>query len=114
LGLSSKWLKMPSSALCPFAITTPLRPLVWSDAVIVLFGAGMADVLTEDQKRRILTDSGEFARWEECRAETPEDEEVLYPPLPLSAEDLMRLAISADRAERRRANILLDKQNPNE
>ena len=50
------------------------------------------------------TYSGEFARWEACRAETPEDEEVLYPPLPLSAEELMKLAISADRVERRRAN----------
>jgi hypothetical protein len=27
-----------------------------TDAVIVLFGAAMADVLTEDQKRRILTE----------------------------------------------------------
>jgi hypothetical protein len=47
---------------------------------------------------------GRIGRWEACRAETPEDEEVLYPPLPLSAEELMRLAISADRVERRRAN----------
>jgi hypothetical protein len=31
-----------------------------TDAVIVLFGAAMADALTEDQKRRILTYSGDL------------------------------------------------------
>jgi hypothetical protein len=77
---------------------------VLTDAVILLFRAAMLDVLTEHQKRRILTDSGEFARWEECRVNTPKDEEVLYPPLALSAADLMTLAISAQRSEKRLEN----------
>lgn len=70
-------------------------------AVIVLFQAAMVDILTEDQKRKILTESGEFARWEESRRNTPNDEEVLYPLPPLSAEDLMTLAISAQRSHKR-------------
>jgi hypothetical protein len=72
-----------------------------TDAVILLFRAAMLDVLTEDLKRRILTESGEFARWEECRAQTPKDEDVLYPPPPLSAEALMTLATSAQRSQKR-------------
>jgi hypothetical protein len=59
------------------------------------------DVLTDGQKRSILTESGEFVRWEECRRSTPKDEEVLYPPPPLSAEDLMTLALSAQRSKKR-------------
>jgi hypothetical protein len=70
-------------------------------AVNLLFQAAMVDVLTEDQKRNILTESGEFARWEECRRNTPKDEEVHYPLPPLSADDLMSLAISAKRSEKR-------------
>jgi hypothetical protein len=72
-----------------------------TDAVIVLFRAAMFDVLTDAQKRRILTDSGEFARWEACRDATPEEETALYPPPPLPAEDLMRLATSAQRSKQR-------------
>lgn len=77
-----------------------------TDAIILLFRAALLDVLTENQKRRILTESGEMRRWEECRAQTPEDGEVLYPPPPLSAEDLMTLAISAERAKKRWGNQL--------
>ncbi len=66
-----------------------------TDAVIVVFRAAMVDALNEDQKRRVLKDSGEFARWEEARAETPEEEEVIYPPLPMSTDTLRRLANSA-------------------
>jgi hypothetical protein len=72
-----------------------------TDAVIVLFRAAMFDVLTEPLKRRILTESGEFVRWEECRAATPDEEAVLYPQPPLPAESLMRLATSAQRSEQR-------------
>jgi hypothetical protein len=68
-----------------------------TDAVILVFRAAMVGVLTEDQLRQILTDSGELVRWDECRRITPQDEDVLYPPLPLSAEDLMALAIAAQR-----------------
>lgn len=73
------------------------------DAVLVVFRAQMVGALTEDQKRAVLQKSGEFARWEEARAETPEDEDVLYPPLALDAEDLSRLARSAEQLARRLA-----------
>ncbi len=53
-----------------------------TDAVIVVFNAAMVDALSEDQKRRVLKESGEFARWEEASAETSDDEEVLTRPFP--------------------------------
>lgn len=71
------------------------------DAVLIVFRAQMVGALTEDQKRRVLAQSGEFARWEQMRADTPEDEEVLYPPPPLSTEELRRLANSATRSDQR-------------
>lgn len=77
-----------------------------TDAIILLFRAALLDILTEAEKRRILTESGEMRRWEECRAQTPEDEDVLYPPPPLSAEGLMALAISAERVKKRWAKEL--------
>jgi hypothetical protein len=76
-----------------------------TDAVIVLFRAAMSDVLIEHQKRRILTESGEMKRWEEAERRTPEHEEVIYPPLPWKADELSKLAQSAQKAERR-ANLL--------
>ena len=72
-----------------------------TDAVIVVFHAAMVDALSEDQKRRVLKESGEFARWEQASEETPEDEEVLYPPFPMSTEGLRRLAHSAEQNDRR-------------
>ena len=72
-----------------------------TDAVIVVFNAAMVDALSEDQKRRVLKESGELARWEQARAETPEDEEVLYPSFPMSTDGLCRLAHSATQQERR-------------
>lgn len=72
-----------------------------TDAVIVVFNAAMVDALSEDQKRRVLQESGEFARWEEASAETPEDEEVLYPPFPMSTDGLRQLAHSAEQSDRR-------------
>ena len=71
------------------------------DAVIVIFRAQMVGALTEEHKRRVLKDSGEFARWEETRAETPEEEDVLYPPISLGTEDLKRLARSAEQLAKR-------------
>ena len=72
-----------------------------TDAVIVVFNAAMVDALSEEQKRRVLEESGEFARWEQARAETPEDEDVLYPPFPMSTDGLRSLAHSAEQSDRR-------------
>lgn len=71
------------------------------DAVLVVFRAEMVGALTDDHKRAVLKNSGEFARWEEVRASTPDEEEVLYPPLPLAPEDLSRLARSAEQLAKR-------------
>ena len=72
-----------------------------TDAVIVVFNAAMVDALSEDQKRRVLKESGEFARWEQASTEIPDDEDVLYPPFPMSTDGLRRLAKSAERQDRR-------------
>ena len=69
--------------------------------MLVIFRAQMVGALTEDHKRAVLRKSGEFARWEEARAETPEDEDVLYPPPALPTEDLSRLAHSAEQLAKR-------------
>jgi hypothetical protein len=71
------------------------------DAVLIVFRAEMVGALTEDHKRRVLAQSGEFARWEQASAETPDDEDVLYPPPPLGVEELQRLARSAAQLARR-------------
>jgi hypothetical protein len=83
---------------------------VLGDAVLVIFRAEMVGALTEDHKRAVLQNSGEFARWEEVRAETPEDEDVLYPPLALAPEDLSRLARSAEQLAKRVAAQRLAEQ----
>jgi hypothetical protein len=72
-----------------------------TDAVVIVFNAAMVGALSEDQMRRVLKESGEFARWEEASAQTPEDEEVPYPPFPLSSDELRRLAYSAEQNDRR-------------
>lgn len=72
-----------------------------SEAVIVIFHAAMVGALSEDQKRRVLKESGEFARWEEARAETPEEDVVIYPPFPMSTEELRRVAHSAEQFDMR-------------
>ncbi len=51
--------------------------------------------------RSLLKDSGEFARCEAVSASTPEEEEVLYPPLAISTESLRRLARSAEQNDLR-------------
>lgn len=72
-----------------------------TDASIIVFRAAMLDALGEQQKRGVLEKSGEFARWEAARAATPEDEQVMYPPLQLDAEDLRKLAYSAEQCAKR-------------
>ncbi len=69
--------------------------------MIVVFNAAMVDALSEDQKRRGLKESGEFARWERASAEISDDEEVLYPPFPMSTDGLRRVAYSAEQNDRR-------------
>jgi hypothetical protein len=49
--------------------------------------------------RWLLTESGEMRRRKEAERETPEGFEVLYPPPPLDADALRRLAESATRLE---------------
>jgi hypothetical protein len=72
-----------------------------SEAIILLFRAAMAGALTENHIRKILTNSGELARLEQCRARTPDDEEVLNPPSAMSEKTLMSLAVSAQKAAKR-------------
>ena len=57
----------------------------------------MLGALDKDEiLRRVLTESGEFARYDEAARDTPEDEEVIYPPLQVSAESLRKLADAAE------------------
>ena len=51
--------------------------------------------------RRVLKDSGEFVRYDEAAVDTPEGEEVIYPPLAVSADRLRDLADAAVSKERR-------------
>jgi hypothetical protein len=70
-----------------------------TDAVVTIFHAAMMGALTEDHLRCLLTESGEMRRWKEAERETPEGFEILYPPPPLDADGLRRLAESATRFE---------------
>ncbi len=72
-----------------------------TDAVTVVFRGAMVGALSEDQKRGVLQRSGEFSRWEAARAATPEDEEVLYPPFQIDAEELRKLAYSVEQTNKR-------------
>ena len=72
-----------------------------TEAVIVIFHAAMVGALDEKQKRRMMKESGELARWERARVETPEDDVVIYPPFPMSTEDLRRLTHSSEQFDRR-------------
>ncbi|HEY5742543.1 MAG TPA: hypothetical protein VIS99_08375, partial [Terrimicrobiaceae bacterium] len=69
------------------------------EAVATLIYAKLCGVDMDDLVREVLKRSGEFARYEEAERETPEDEEVLYPRIQVSAERLRRLADSAARLE---------------
>ena len=66
-----------------------------TDAVLITFRAAMLGALQEGSMRRLLQQSGEFARWEAASAQTPEEEQVLYPPLAISTDSLRRLTHSA-------------------
>lgn len=71
-------------------------------AAAKLIEAKLAGALESDAiLRRVLEDSGEFARYDEAAADTPEGEEVLYPPLSVSAARLRELADSAAAIENR-------------
>lgn len=67
------------------------------EAVATLNHAKLCSVDMDDLLREVLKRSGEFFRYEEAERKTPEDEEVLYPPIQVSAERLRRLADSAAR-----------------
>ena len=71
------------------------------EAVATLIHAKLCGVDMDDLLREVLKRSGEFARYEEAERETPEDEMVIYPPLPLSAESLHQLARCAAGKEAR-------------
>lgn len=65
-------------------------------AVARLIEAKLMGALDRDEiLRRVLTESGEFARYDEAARDTPEGEEVIYLPLPVSAESLRKLADAA-------------------
>ena len=71
-------------------------------AVAKLINAKLAGALdSDDILRRVLKESGEFARYEEAARETPEDDEVLYPPIQISASNLRRLAETSAKLEAR-------------
>lgn len=101
-----------------------LRQIVWSlwngDTLVALYdvfggldhdlGRAVAKLIeaqllgaldSDDFLRRVLTDSGEFARYDDAKRDTPEGEEVIYPPLPVSAERLRDLAEAATSKEAR-------------
>ena len=94
---------------------TRLRQIVWSiwngetliglydvfgglaRAVAKLVEAQLVGALdSDDYLRRVLTESGEFARYDEAAEDTPEGEEVIYPPMPVSPERLRKLADAAE------------------
>lgn len=58
-----------------------------NEAVILVFTAYFRGLVEEDRLRRLLEESGEMERWEEARAETPEQHAVDYPPLPKSLRE---------------------------
>lgn len=66
-----------------------------------LIDAKLAGALDDAMLKQVLQDSGEFARYEEAARDTPEDEEVMYPPLAVSAARLRELADIAESANRR-------------
>ena len=103
---------------------TRLRQIVWSlwngDTVVGLYhvmggldydlGRAVAKLLeawlvgaVDDDKylRRVLTESGEFDRYDQAKRDTPKGEEVIYPPLSISAERLRDLAEAATSKEAR-------------
>lgn len=94
-----------SNSSCRFGMPSPDQPVrpqfragrQTSDAVVVIFRAAMFGALNEESMRCLLKKSGEFARWDATSSKTPEDEDVLYPPLAISTDSLRSLARSAER-----------------
>lgn len=71
-------------------------------AVAKIINAKILGAIDDDDiLRRVLKESGEFARYDEAAKDTPEDEEVLYPPIQVSADSLRRLAASSTKLEAR-------------
>ena len=71
-------------------------------AVAKLLEAWLVGAVDDDNiLRRVLTESGEFARYDEAARDTPDGEEVIYPPLPASAARLRDLADAATSKETR-------------
>ena len=71
-------------------------------AAAKLIEAKLTGALESDEiLQRVLEDSGEFARYDKAAADTPKDEEVIYPPLSISAESLRKLADAAENKEAR-------------
>ena len=71
-------------------------------AVAKLIEAQLVGALdSDDYLRRVLTESGEFARYDEAARDTPEGEEIIYPPLAVSADRLRKLADAAESKEAR-------------
>ena len=71
-------------------------------AVAKLLEAKLLGALDSDEiLRRVLKESGEFARFEDLERATPEDEEVVYPPSPVTAESLRKLADAIEKQEAR-------------
>ena len=71
-------------------------------AVAKLIEAKLMGALdSDDYLRRVLTESGEFARYDEAAREAPDGEEVIYPPMPVSAERLRNVADAVESKEAR-------------
>jgi hypothetical protein len=83
-----------------------LRQFVWSlwneshltDAIVIVFHTALVGVLSEEHLRKLLTESGEMARWDSAQRQTPEHLDVFYPPY-LSARSLKDLAAAAQHYE---------------
>ena len=71
-----------------------------TDAVIIVFHfhAALVGVLSEEHLPKLLTESGEMARWDSAQRQTPEHLDVFYPPY-LSARSLKDLAAAAQHYE---------------
>ena len=71
-------------------------------AVAKVINAKILGAIDDDNiLRRVLKESGEFARYDEAAKDTPEDEEVLYPPSRCLPTDCASLAESSTKLEAR-------------
>lgn len=72
-----------------------------SEAVAIVFSAHLTGGLSEDMISEALSNSGEFDRWEQERARTPEHETVVYPSIPYTLDTLQKLLPSLVAREQR-------------